>query len=26
MPPYCTTATELRLAYDAIRSAPDVLG
>jgi adenosylmethionine-8-amino-7-oxononanoate aminotransferase len=25
MPPYCTTATELDLVYDAIRSAPAVL-
>ncbi|MCC7254094.1 adenosylmethionine--8-amino-7-oxononanoate transaminase [Hyphomicrobium sp.] len=25
MPPYCTTASDLALVYDAIRSAPDVL-
>ncbi len=25
MPPYCTTAGDLALAYEAIRSAPDVL-
>ncbi|MGE0024486.1 MAG: adenosylmethionine--8-amino-7-oxononanoate transaminase [Hyphomicrobium sp.] len=25
MPPYCTTAADLRLVYDAIRSAPDAL-
>src|SRR5262249_32336039 len=26
MPPYCTTAGDLRLVYEAIQSAPDAIG